>query len=114
MKSFVSNFAKVPLDKDKLPKKPVSHAGPMKLFRMLSVLAFGVIGGVAYLVLEDIKTHTHERPPFRKYSYLYKRDKPFPWGDHNKSFFHNPKFNALPDGYEEIEEDEPVQAEEVV
>ena len=24
----------------------------------------------------------------------------FPWGDGQKSFFHNPEKNALPDGYE--------------
>lgn len=35
-----------------------------------------------------IKEHGHERPEFIKYDYLRKRDKRFPWGDGQKSFFH--------------------------
>ncbi|KAL5273240.1 hypothetical protein ACFFRR_000169 [Megaselia abdita] len=105
MKSLVTNFAKVAVEKAK-GKKPVSsHGGKMRLFRLLSVLAFFGVGGTAYYVLDQIQNHPHERAPFKKYSYLYKRDKPFPWGDHNKSFFHNHKYNALPEGYEEIEEE---------
>ncbi|KAH8243206.1 hypothetical protein KR032_005370, partial [Drosophila birchii] len=48
-----------------------------------------------------------DRPEFKNYGYMYKREKRFYFGDGNRSAFHNSHFNALPpDGYEdEIDEE---------
>ncbi|XP_017785555.1 PREDICTED: cytochrome c oxidase subunit 6A, mitochondrial [Nicrophorus vespilloides] len=78
------------------------HEGGYKLWKNVSLFvaapAIVLCGVNCYL---SHTQHHHERPEFVKYEYLRRRTKRFPWGEGNKSLFHNPHANALPDGYEE-------------
>ncbi|KAL3274288.1 hypothetical protein HHI36_015693 [Cryptolaemus montrouzieri] len=84
------------------PPQPSSgHYKPYK-YTFLGV----AIPAIIALSLFNYREYEHQkkcyrRPPFVKYPYLYRRTKRFPWGDGNKSFFHNKEKNALPDGYED-------------
>ncbi|XP_018795354.1 PREDICTED: uncharacterized protein LOC108972914 isoform X2 [Bactrocera latifrons] len=84
--------------KKKPPTKGTSTAGTFR-----KICLFAVLPAVVLLNILILTTRTHpERPEFKKWPHLYKRDKPFCWGDGTKSFFHNPHTNALPDsGYED-------------
>uniref|UniRef100_A0A914L9F3 Cytochrome c oxidase polypeptide VIa n=1 Tax=Meloidogyne incognita TaxID=6306 RepID=A0A914L9F3_MELIC len=58
--------------------------------------------------LEEIEHLKHRKQEdYIPYPYLAKRAHPFPWGDGNKSFFHNPYTNWVPGvGYEKLMSEE--------
>uniref|UniRef100_UPI000D40D579 hypothetical protein n=1 Tax=Vibrio vulnificus TaxID=672 RepID=UPI000D40D579 len=78
------------------------HGGGWKLWKRLSffvgIPAVGLGMLNAYLAHQE---EHHERAPFIAYEYMRVRSKRFPWGDGQKSLFHNPHVNALPSGYED-------------
>ncbi|XP_037043177.1 cytochrome c oxidase subunit 6A, mitochondrial [Bradysia coprophila] len=80
-----------------------SHeAGGYKLWKRLTFFVAFPACGLCMLnaYLGHQEDHHKPRQEFVKYDYLRVRTKRFPWGDGNKSLFHNPHVNALPDGYE--------------
>ncbi|XP_053181945.1 cytochrome c oxidase subunit 6A, mitochondrial [Scomber japonicus] len=72
-----------------------------RLWKILTfVVAFPGVGVCMLNMYLKEQQHSHEQPEFVPYSHLRIRSKRFPWGDGNKSLFHNAHLNALPDGYE--------------
>merc|ERR1712121_579506 len=87
----------------------VAHAGGSQTWKWLSLLVALPGVGLCWInaYLKEAEHHAHyERPEFVPYEHLRLRTKPFPWGDGNHSLFHNKEVNALPEGYEEEEDEE--------
>merc|ERR1711911_355387 len=76
------------------------HGGGWQLWKKLSF--FVAVPGVALCMLNVYLGAMQEdhQPPFVPYEHMRIRNKRFPWGDGQKSLFHNPHLNALPSGYE--------------
>eukprot|EP00794_Sanderia_malayensis_P015186 gene15186-16751_t len=87
------------------------HAGATYLnWKNVSVLV--ALPLCSYLFYKNIIVGEHIEKPkeFIPYPHLRIRNKPFPWGDGDKSLFHNAEYNLGPDS--EISEDEEVADEE--
>lgn len=80
-----------------------AHEGSQRMWMLLSIfVAFPCTTWVYFQAkAKEEKEAQHPRPEFVPYAHLRVRTKRFPWGDGQRSLFHNPKMNALPDGYEE-------------
>lgn len=89
---------------DLTPKFPVdhSHANPELWYKLTFYVALPITAFAGtYIVYNEVQHLKHQkRPPHIKYEYMYRRVKPFPWGDGNHTLFHHPYWNALPEGYE--------------
>merc|ERR1719378_475654 len=76
------------------------HAeGTLAFYRNISLLV-AIPSCIAVAYKAFVLQEEPERPEFKEWDHLRKRAKKFPWGDGNKTLFHNPHMNALPDGYE--------------
>ncbi|XP_055505597.1 cytochrome c oxidase subunit 6A1, mitochondrial-like [Leucoraja erinacea] len=56
--------------------------------------------GIGVCMLNAFLKESGKPPEFVPYTHLRIRSKPFPWGDGDHTFFHNPHMNPLPSGYE--------------
>ncbi|XP_018570372.1 cytochrome c oxidase subunit 6A1, mitochondrial-like [Anoplophora glabripennis] len=85
------------------PKVSTHKEGGYKIYKYMTLfVGLPAIAAVAAFTFIQKKSRgCPERPDFVPYETMRRRTKRFPWGDGNKSLFHNPEINAIPDGYEE-------------
>ncbi|KAG5327993.1 CX6A1 oxidase, partial [Acromyrmex charruanus] len=81
------------------------HADPRKVvfWRMLCLFVVLPIVVISSAIIYPRHEEKQKKPrePFQNLPYMYRRTKPFPWGDGNHSLFHNPVKNPIPPhGYE--------------
>lgn len=84
---------------------PPATIGGYKIYQKLFIFVAlpAILLAMANAYNLKMKHDDCDRPPFVKYEYMRRITKRYPWGDGTKSLFHNPKKNALPDGYEDEE-----------
>ncbi|XP_019550676.2 cytochrome c oxidase subunit 6A2, mitochondrial [Aedes albopictus] len=70
-----------------------------KLSFFVALPAVGLCMLNAYLKHQE--EHGHPRAEFVPYEHMRIRNKRFPWGEGQRSLFHNPHVNPLPSGYED-------------
>merc|ERR1719231_749159 len=66
-----------------------------KTYSAVMIIGCGAITAKCFIGLEH-----PENPEFKEYSHMRIRRKPFPFGDGNKTLFHDAHVNALPEGYQ--------------
>ncbi|XP_062558324.1 cytochrome c oxidase subunit 6A1, mitochondrial-like [Armigeres subalbatus] len=77
-----------------------SHGNSKKWKNLSFFVAFPAVGlALANVFLQS--SEERERPEFVPYEHMRIRTKRFPWGEGQRSLFHNPHVNALPTGYED-------------
>ncbi|KAK0174662.1 hypothetical protein PV327_010409 [Microctonus hyperodae] len=97
-RQYATDMSFVPGYHNHASEKSVKLWKNLTFFVALPAVALGMIN--SYLLTQEEKKH-HKRPEYIPYDYLGIRTKPFPWGDGNHTFFHNPARNPIPGvGYE--------------
>merc|ERR1712121_417222 len=82
--------------------------GSMQMWKNITIFVAGPAITLAMVnaYIGKMEHWSHPRPPFVAYEHLRIRTKAFPWGDGNKTLFHHPQMNPLPEGYEDEAEGE--------
>ncbi|XP_034108005.1 LOW QUALITY PROTEIN: cytochrome c oxidase subunit 6A, mitochondrial [Drosophila nasuta] len=86
-----------------MPSFGVKATGSLLWKRVTFLVATPIVGLCminAYRSIDEEKKDIASQQPFVKYEYMRRRNKRFPWGNGDRSLFHNPNTNALADGYE--------------